>query len=78
MQCLKYQKLWGAYLDALRKWGETISATSMTSHCIGLQRRATIERDLARERARDHQRRCLVCANIPSVTGQPPGRRYGP
>ena len=78
MQCLEYERLWGAYLDALRNWGEISSAKPLTSHCVWLRRRATVERDLARERARDHQGRCLVCANIPLVNGQPLRRRYGP
>jgi hypothetical protein len=63
MECSEFESLWTDYIEALKQWGEVSSTSAMSVYATKLRRRASTERDKARERACAHQRRCLICAN---------------
>jgi hypothetical protein len=64
MRCLKYEALWNIYLDALREWGEIMDVGPPGTYAVRVMQRTLVERDVAREQARLHQRQCLLCTNL--------------
>jgi hypothetical protein len=64
MECPEYAKLWEEYLEADRTWRDAMQSRSLTVHTADLRRKAIVLKDSARDRALEHKRRCLLCANL--------------
>jgi hypothetical protein len=64
MRCPEFEKLSEDYQKACRDWRDAVGTPAVSVDAAGLRREATMLKEATSERALEHRRKCLLCANI--------------